>query len=187
MTAVLGIENTPEGWGTRASAPTAHEAAGWTRDGQLQRFARVLAAIGIQEGESLLDFGCGAGALVDHLPAGVDYVGYDWSTALIWRARADHSGVTFQDWEPIGEFDAIVCIGPFNLRDRWSKQHTWWRLRALAERTRRVLAVCLYAGDDPECIHYELAECERFAAGVEARRRRVELWRRNDILVVIDR
>jgi len=182
----LVLENTPAGWGSRASAPTAHEAAGWTREGQQERFARVLAAIDVREGESLLDFGCGTGALVDHLPAGVEYVGYDWSTALIWRARADHPGVTFRDREPTGLFDAIVCIGPFNLADRWSKQHTWWTLRCLAEFARRALAVCLYAGDDPACIRYELDECEEFTRSVAARERTVERWRTNDILVVVE-
>lgn len=70
-------------------------------------------------GARLLDIGCGTAAMLDHLPAGIEYVGVDLSAAYIEAARrnfgtrgefhcADIAGVppgTF------GSFDAVVANG----------------------------------------------------------------------------
>jgi 2-polyprenyl-3-methyl-5-hydroxy-6-metoxy-1,4-benzoquinol methylase len=41
-------------------------------------------------GARILDIGCGTGAILDHLPADVDYVGYDLNPQYIEEARRRH-------------------------------------------------------------------------------------------------
>jgi predicted TPR repeat methyltransferase len=179
------VLNTPDAWTLRAQQePTSWAAAGWTEAGQRERFLAVLGALKPREGESLLDFGCGTGALAELLPRNVDYIGFDSSLGMIQRAQREHPGRRFQTWEPGGLFDLVACVGPFNLPG--SKLGTWAALRRFWDRTGRALAVSLYAGTDERCLIYTLEECERFAAG-EAYHRRVERWRHNDILMVLER
>jgi SAM-dependent methyltransferase len=44
------------------------------------------------EGARLLDVGCGTGSLLDYLPRGVDYVGFDLNAAYIAEARTRYAG-----------------------------------------------------------------------------------------------
>lgn len=188
MTVLAAIENTAAGWDKMAEADTAWAAAGWTEQGQRERFNRVFMALDLQPGESILDYGCGTGAFadwVDELDDSIVYVGYDWSPALIRRAKSERPWHRFQNWDPVAEFDAVAAIGTFNLADRWSKQHTWWKLRGLWERTRRVLAVSLYAGGDERCLSYTLDEASAFSRLAPAAT--VHAWRSNDILLVLER
>src|SRR4051812_25215768 len=46
----------------------------------------------VRSGERVLDVGCGVGDLLDHLPAGVDYFGYDHNEDYIRMARERHPG-----------------------------------------------------------------------------------------------
>lgn len=74
-------------------------------------------------GRTVLDFGCGTGALVAHLPGDfplADYRGVDFSPAMVDRAKARHPGVSFE----IGDetfletalaADVVVAIGVYNL------------------------------------------------------------------------
>jgi trans-aconitate methyltransferase len=185
--AVTEIENTPEAWSHRAVIErTAWDAAGWTLDGQIDRFAAAARAVQVQPGERVLDYGCGAGAFVNFLPTGIVYVGFDTAPGMIDRARRAHADHTFQGWEPLGNFDVIVCIGPFNLADRWSKQHTWHTIRRLWEKTDRVLAVSLYAGTDETCLIYTEDEVTKVARGLSYYST-VERHRHNDLLLVARR
>src|SRR4029077_4323462 len=43
-------------------------------------------------GARILDIGCGTGAILDHLPPNVDYVGYDLNPRYIEDARRRHAG-----------------------------------------------------------------------------------------------
>jgi SAM-dependent methyltransferase len=43
-------------------------------------------------GARILDVGCGTGAILDHLPADVDYVGYDLNPRYVEEARRRHPG-----------------------------------------------------------------------------------------------
>lgn len=181
---LTSTENTPEAWSARAEHPEPWTACGWTYDGQQDRLDAVLDELEPQPGDTLLDWGCGTGALADLVAPRVDYIGFDSAVGMVERARREHPGRRFQTWEPRGEFDLVACIGPFNLPDRWSKQHTWHQLRLLWERTGRMLVASLYAGQDPACLSYTLAECERFARGMSYYSRAVQ-WRHNDILVVL--
>ena len=122
------IENTPQAWSERAKKGRSWDAAMWSQEGQQERFTAVLNAIRPQRGETLLDFGCGTGAFAEALPAGVQYLGYDWATGMIERAEREHVYRDFTTHEPTGVFDFVVCIGPFNLRDNWTKEQTWEKL-----------------------------------------------------------
>lgn len=189
MTAVEldSFENTPAGWSARSTvAATSWEACGWSYHGQHDRARRVADTLFPQPGESLLDFGCGTGVLTDYLIPGVAYIGYDPAEGMVARAKREHPGWRFQSWEPAGDVDLVAAIGPFNLPGGWSKQHTWHELRRLWDRTRRALAVSLYAGSDERCLIYSEAELERHAAG-ETLDWTVARWRPNDLLLVLRR
>lgn len=182
------IANTPSAWSDRAEITDAATAVRWSRDGQAERFLSVIAALEPRAGETLLDFGCGTGALTDALPAGVQYTGYDWAGGMIDRARHDHPDRRFARGIPVAEFDLIACVGPFNLAHNWSKQQTWAVIESLWRQTRRQLAVCLYAGDDTECLVYtedETLHSLRHLRDVGART--VVRHRPNDLLLILDR
>lgn len=180
------IANTPSAWSDRASIKDPSEAVRWSPEGQSQRFRSVVAALAPEPGESLLDYGCGTGALAELLPLDVAYTGYDWAGGMIDRARQDHPDRRFTRGYPIAQYDLIACVGPFNLAHNWSKQQTWATLERLWGQTGRMLAVCLYAGDDTECLVYSEDECGqalRHLRGVGART--VLRHRPNDILLTL--
>lgn len=180
--------NTPEAWSARAAGyELPWEAAGWSETSQRDRFGRILAALDPRPGERLLDFGCGTGELVTRLSPEVDYLGFDTAAGMVERAAREHPGRSFQSWEPSAiSFDLVVVCGALNLPGGWCKQRTWATLRRLWDGTRRCLAASLYAGADEQCLIYAEEECERFASS-ESFRWRVERWRPNDILLVLDR
>lgn len=182
------IANTPSAWNDRAEIHDPAEAVRWSRMGQSQRFRAVLDATNPRPGETVLDFGCGTGALADMLPHHVAYTGYDWAGGMITRARHDHPTHKFTRGYPISTFDITVCVGPFNLTHNWSKHQTWEMLERLWNQTGRVLAACLYAGTDPECLIYTEEECGaalRHLRGVGARN--IVRHRPNDLLLTLDR
>lgn len=185
---LANTENTPEVWSERAETPEPWTACGWTRDGQMDRLEAVLDQLEPQPGDSLLDWGCGTGALTDLLAPNIAYTGFDSAPGMVQRALRDHPGRRFQTWEPRGEFDLVACVGPFNLpAASWTgKDLTWYTLRRLFERTERKLVASLYAGSDPRCLSYTVEECDRFAKG-QGFRAFADKWRHNDILVVLER
>lgn len=183
----VAVTNSPAAWSARAAAASTHEAVGWTPEGQAERFAAVLKSLTLRTDDRLLDFGCGTGAFSDVLPETVAYVGFDWSEGMIGRARADHPGRRFTRDFPGGKFDHVVCIGPFNLPDGWSKQHTWHTIRHLWDTTGcRTLVASLYSGLDKRCLVYTKHELERCGLdlGVDVK---VRLHRHNDLLLVARR
>jgi SAM-dependent methyltransferase len=155
------VENTPLAWSERAeSALEPWAACGWSVSGQQRRIAKAVELLQLRPGESLLDFGCGTGQLSEHLPAGIEYLGYDWASGMVDRARREHPR-NFTYLEPSGVFDAVVCVGTFNLPG--SVEETWATLRRLWSSARRALLVSLYAGVDPVCLRYGPAETAAFA------------------------
>ncbi len=86
-----------------------------------ERFRRRLVAdfLAIAPGMRVLDIGCGTGALVPHLPAEVDYHGFDDNPAYIEAARRRH-GARGRFWQArverqtiadLGRFDRVLAIG----------------------------------------------------------------------------
>lgn len=180
----MTVENTPEAWSERASAGSSWEAAGWTQQGQADRFDA--AAEHLPESGSLLDFGCGTGAFSDWCFPDVAYHGFDWAPGMLARARADHPGKVFLDSIDGLVFDVTVAIGTFNLPG--SKPRTMVDLQRLWAATRATLVVCLYRGDDDRCLSYTADDaadivdlCRPASFLVDS------CYRPNDMLVVLHR
>ena len=82
---------------------------------------------------SLLDYGCGYGALADYLTRkgfNVDYYGFDILESAIETARAAHAGkprrVFFYEKSDLSQYDYVVASGIFNYRgeqsfDAWTE------------------------------------------------------------------
>lgn len=102
-----------------------------SEDGQQLRFAQLLKLLDAAEGFSLLDLGCGYGALVEALRTRFDrfeYLGLDVSAEMIEAARRRFDaaeGIRFEVGERVGEpLDFAVASGIFNVRmqrspDEW--------------------------------------------------------------------
>ena len=99
--------------------------ADWSSEAsQRLRFEQLLKVCGSPVGEvSLLDFGCGYGALADELLAegwSFRYQGYDISAAMIEAGRVRHFGdarVRFvDDLAALARADYVVASGIFNVR-----------------------------------------------------------------------
>jgi SAM-dependent methyltransferase len=167
------VENTPHAWSERALQPAPWDCALWSEAGQVQRFLAVLDHLELREGDSVLDFGCGSGRLCAFLPESVTYHAYDWAPGMLDRVRRDHERAIVYEELPEELFDHVVCVGPFNLRENWTREQTWQRLAQLwTLHTRRTLVVSLYRGLALHSLAYsagwaaEFVEhmgCERFA------------------------
>jgi SAM-dependent methyltransferase len=90
---------------------------------QTIRFERLLEAVGEEDQFSINDYGCGYGALVDHLvDRGSDfrYTGYDISPAMVEEAarrHTDESRATFtDDLGVVAPADFTVASGVFNVK-----------------------------------------------------------------------
>lgn len=183
------VENSVGAWDGRAvAAASSHEAALWSAQGQAARFLHALRRADVQGGDSVLDYGCGTGSLSGWLPDGVEYTGLDWSPEMVARAKREHPGREFVQ-DIIGRrFDHVLCIGPFNLPDRWTKGQTSTTLALLWERTDKTLVASLYHGDDPRCLRYSLAEVGRWAEASGARLAAVDAtYLENDLMLVLKR
>lgn len=174
--------NTPEAWTERAKDPDPLAAVMWSPTGQLERFHAVISILNQQPGETLLDFGCGTGSLSRYVTSG--YTGYDWSEGMIDRARKDHPEAEFIDKLGTGQYDLVACVGTFNLPG--THESTFTTLTTLWARARRALAVCLYAGEDPDCLIYQPSELLAYAEAT-APLWSVTRYRPNDLLLVLHR
>jgi SAM-dependent methyltransferase len=87
-----------------------------TEASQELRFQQLLRVCS-GESWSLVDYGCGYGALVDHLPKGTPYQGFDISEEMIARARELHpEAVLSTDRAALVPADFAVASGIFNVR-----------------------------------------------------------------------
>jgi len=92
-------------------------------ESQRLRFAALL-DIGVRSGDSLIDVGCGTGALLDYLQEkhiDVDYRGYDLTPSMIDLAKSRHPKVNFAVCNVIQEkqiepADYVIASGIFYLR-----------------------------------------------------------------------
>jgi hypothetical protein len=119
----------------RQFGPTARGADWNTAESQALRFRQLSRLLEDEDGPedgrdartiSLIDYGCGYGALVDHLIAegrhagGLRYVGFDVSAPMIDAARARHADkpwCTFTaDAAMLQPADFVVASGIFNVK-----------------------------------------------------------------------
>lgn len=161
------MRNTPQAWDELASADTSWEAAMWSQQSQRRRFELVVEWLQAEPGERLLDFGCGTGALADHLDPELLLFAWDWSPAMRLRARREHPQVFVLDDTPFAAteprpYDHVVAIGPFNLSRNWSKRDTNAEVRRLWSLTRKTLTLSLYRGVmKPGMLSYEHTDIVR--------------------------
>jgi len=188
---VDGAANTPAAGSKRAKAVEPWAACGWSRRSQLARFEKIAHELDPRSDETLLDYGCGTGDFAQYTPRGLRYVGFDWSLGMLARAQGDNGdlpNVSFTSMLHDGDtWDIVVCCGPFNLRDNWSKAQTWALMRMLWARTKRAMAVSLYYGSDPSCIRYPASEVAATAASLSDRFTLERGYLPNDLLVVLRR
>jgi SAM-dependent methyltransferase len=96
---------------------------------QTKRFEQLARALGLDGRDgtfSLVDFGCGYGALLPFLRQRrqFTYVGYDRAPQMIAEAKRIHEDVddaTFtSDWSAVPRADFVAASGVFNVRLGWS-------------------------------------------------------------------
>lgn len=180
--------NTPDWWSARArNVGEAAAAVCWSRRSQDVRFRTVRRELKIAAGDTVLDWGCGTGAFVEYLPTSTSYVGLDWSEGMRERARAEHGVEVVAELDDDDVFDHVVCIGPFNLRENWSKDQTWETLEELwTMHTRSTLVVSLYAGELlPDMIRYDLGDVVEITERLGTRRAHasIRMHLENDIVL----
>lgn len=124
MNLVETIPNTPSAWSKRARlGEHSWDAALWSEDGQRVRFEVALRHLNLRKGDSLLDYGCGTGALSELLPEGVKYLGVDTSPGMLNRAIREHPDREFDYRLPSHVFTHVAAIGVWNLAD-WKTAQT---------------------------------------------------------------
>jgi SAM-dependent methyltransferase len=101
-----------------------------SENSQYQRFERLLKYIPIKENDSILDFGCGYGALLDYLKSRhifPNYTGLDWVSEMLEVAaiRNPEVAVNFISELPSNRtWDYVTMSGVFNVKgetqvDEW--------------------------------------------------------------------
>lgn len=122
-TAILGKVATYYAEKLRTFGPTPRGVDWNGAESQRLRFAQLLRLPETDHAFSLVDYGCGYGALLDYLRerrATVTYTGFDVSPEMIHTARALHAaspGTTFTTEESeLPRADYAVASGIFNVR-----------------------------------------------------------------------
>lgn len=129
-------------WDNRARTfKTDIERVEWSRRGQLMRFETFLKYHDVR-GKSILDVGCGTGALLEHLRRRrieCVYYGCDVSGEMIDLCRKKFKGIFFWNWElPRATdelYDYVVSFGIHNIKSPTSTAE-------LLQTTRRQFAAC---------------------------------------------
>lgn len=136
------------------------EGVDWNGEkGQLLRFQKLLSFLNIEKGDSLLDFGCGYGALLDYIQATnncLEYYGFDISHAMITAAQERHGGLSgrfLQSIDAHDSFSFIVLSGVFNVRgvipeSDWT-DYVKTTLEDLLQKTGKALAFNLLSKHSP--------------------------------------
>jgi len=141
-----GLERAKTYWDKRATeSATDCERVEQSKRTQRMRF-EVFVLNHDLNGKSLLDVGCGAGDLYDHLQArGIhcNYTGIDISEEMVRRCRQRFPGVRFEqrnilDWTPGQQWDYTIAVGIHNIRIEGGRE-------LLENVTRRQFELCTVA------------------------------------------
>lgn len=94
-----------------------------SKESQELRFAQLLKVTGDVRDASILDWGCGYGALVEYMArngfATAGYTGFDVAPEMVAEAKRQHPGVAFtMDRAALPKVDFTVCSGIFNVRQQ---------------------------------------------------------------------
>jgi SAM-dependent methyltransferase len=136
-----------------------HRGVDWsTAESHVLRHAQFLRLIEATGAESVLDYGCGYGALGDYLESAglaLRYQGYDVADEMVEAARARHGGSFTSRRDELEPADVVIASGIFNVlvdtpAQRW-RDYTLDTLRDLAALARRGIGFnMLTSYSDPE-------------------------------------
>jgi SAM-dependent methyltransferase len=150
-------ESSPQAWDSYASeggpdyliadygSPESHE-----------RWLRALLQMPIEEGDTLLEFGCGTGRLADFVSRGVRYEDLDWSREVITlaRRRRPHGAFRCGSVGDLNPNDWVVASGPFNYAKGGSKSQTAEAVSAMSGTSRRGIALTVLCIPAEGQLHY---------------------------------
>jgi len=137
------------------------QGADWnSAESQQARFEQLLAPLRMEEPFSLLDYGCGYGALFTLLAEryrSIEYTGLDIAPAMLKAAAAnidEPSAAWTTTLPPDAEFDYVVASGLFNVRQDVDPQeweaYIWNTLDRMWGHTRRAMSFNVLTSDhDP--------------------------------------
>lgn len=107
----------------RAHGPNPRGVDWNSAESQSLRFEQLLKVVGTDQAFSLLDFGCGYGALLDYLRASswqVQYLGFDIAAPMVEEALRLHEAIDScdftNDWTALHPSDYAVASGIFNVK-----------------------------------------------------------------------
>jgi len=151
-------------------------------DGRHAMALQCLVDVGIASGATVLDVGCGLGALQEHLLSNeivCTYTGYDINPKLIEAAQQRHSNAVFEVHdileEDFPEFDFIVSSSSFNLKLEHEDNYAFIErmLRTMHRHARRAVAVDLMTSyvdfQRPDAFFYEPERVFAIAKGITKR------------------
>lgn len=137
-------------------------------DGRHSMALQCLVEVGIDSNSTVLDVGCGLGAMHEHLLAtglACSYTGYDINPQLIERARQRHPDTAFEVRDVLQEefpsFDFVVSSSSFNLKLEHEDNYAFIErmLRTMYGHSRRAVAVDLMTSyvdfKNPDVFYYE--------------------------------
>lgn len=112
------MPQTTQGIRSILSIPTIYDLFGWIIGGPDGRRAFTKAYLSVQQGDRILDIGCGPGAMFPYLP-NVEYVGFDASEDYIRAAQEQYGDratfyckqVSAETLTQPGYFDLVLAIG----------------------------------------------------------------------------
>jgi tetratricopeptide (TPR) repeat protein len=138
---------------------------------QLANFVTISEVEGLVDGASVLDVGCGLGALLDYFATigrRVEYLGIDLSEKLVEAARVKHEGVAFERRDilaapPARRFDFVVCSGTLNFRIADHERWVTAMIARMYELCEKAVVVNFLNGALPPPLRTQVTEPQRFA------------------------
>lgn len=128
-------------------------------ESQILRFQKLIAFLELSHGDTLLDYGCGYGALLDYLRKRnitVKYLGYDLSPEMIAAAREihqDYSHKFFSSKDILSSYKYIVLSGVFNVKGKVSdsswKRYIITTVNELIDLTTKALSLNFLSAQSP--------------------------------------